>query len=47
MISDTLKAKDCQLAINLNLYQAKLRCKKKAPFLNIKEALIIQIKNAF
>ncbi len=41
MISDTLKVKNCQLAIDFNSYQAKLKCKKKAPFSNIEEALII------
>ncbi len=47
MISDTLKAKDYWLAIDLNLYQAELRHKKKASFPNIEEVLIIWIENAF
>ncbi len=46
MISDTLKAKDHWLIVNLNSYQAKLRCKKKASFSNIEEALTIWIENA-
>ncbi len=46
MISDTLKAKDHWLTVDLNSYQARLRCEKKAPFPNIEEALTIWIKNA-
>ena len=47
MISDTLKAKDCQLAVDLNSYQAGLKHEKKTPFSNIEEVLTIQIENAF
>ncbi len=46
MISDTLKTKNCWLTVDLNSYQTELRYKKKAPFLNIKKALIIWIENA-
>ena len=41
MVSDILKAKDHWLAIDLNSYQAGLKCNKKTPFINIKKALTI------
>ena len=46
MVSDILKAKDRWLAVDLNSYQAGLKHDKKAPFINIKEALTIWIENA-
>jgi hypothetical protein len=46
MISDTLRAKDRWLAVDLNSYQAGLRREKKAPFLNIEGALTIWVENA-
>ena len=47
MVSDILKAKDRWLAVDLNSYQAGLKHDKKAPFINIEEALTIWIENAF
>ncbi len=41
MISDTLKAKNYWLAINLNSYQTRLRYEKKTSFSNIEEILTI------
>ncbi len=46
MICDTLKAKKCWLAIDLNLHQAGLKHKKKVLFPLIEEALTIWIENA-
>ena len=44
MISDTLKAKDRQLAIDTELYQAGLKCEKKVSFPKIEEVLTIWIE---
>lgn len=46
MVCDILKEKDRWLAIDLNSYQAGLKRDKKAPFINIDEALTIWVENA-
>src|SRR5829696_7044381 len=46
MISDTLRAKERWLAVDLNSHQAGLKREKKVPFLLIEEALTIWVENA-
>src|SRR6266498_2071267 len=46
MICDTLKTKECWLAVNLNSHQAGLKHEKKVPFPLIEEALTIWVENA-
>ena len=46
MISDTLRAKERWLAIDLNSHQAGLKHEKKVPFPLIEEALTIWVENA-
>ena len=41
MICDTLKARECWLAVDLNSRQAGLKREKKVPFSFIEEALTI------
>ncbi len=43
---NTLKAKECWLAVDLNSHQVELKYEKKVPFSLIKEALTIWIENA-
>src|SRR4051794_28400172 len=45
MISDILKAKDRWLAVDLNSYQASLRCERKLPFIIIEEALTLWVES--
>ena len=47
MISDTLKAKNRQLVIDTESYQADLKCEKKVSFPKIKEALTIWVETVF
>ena len=46
MISDTLRAKERWLAVDLNSHQAGLKREKKVPFPLIEEALTIWVENA-
>ena len=46
MISDILKTKERWLAIDLNSYQAGLRCEKKLLFITIEEALALWVEQA-
>ena len=46
MISDTLRAKERWLAVDLNSHQVGLKREKKVPFSLIEKALTIWVENA-
>src|SRR5688572_11478943 len=46
MISNIIKAKKRWLSIDLNSYQASLKCKKRIFFINIEKALALWVENA-
>jgi hypothetical protein len=45
MVSDILKEKDRWLSVDIDSYQANLKCDKKTPFPFIEKALVIWVDN--